>query len=229
MEFIMKDSEILLFDVNETLLDLQALQPHFERHFGDRRVMGEWFGLLLRLSLVATVTRTYRPFDLLGREALLTTARKHGLDLEATVPDTILDTMAHLPPHPDVIPALTRLRQAGYRMATLTNSPPKMLATQLTHAGLSDFFEAQFSVEVVQLFKPAPETYRYAAGQLSVALSHIRLVAAHDWDVTGAIRAGMQAAFVARPGMMLGGTAEIPTIIGPDLLAIAEKIVTLQR
>jgi 2-haloacid dehalogenase len=228
MEFIVKDSEILLFDVNETLLDLQPLQPHFERHFGDRRVMGEWFGLLLRLSLVATVTRTYRPFDLFGREALLTTARKHGLDLEATVPDTILDTMAHLPPHPDVIPALTQLQQAGCRMATLTNSPPKMLATQLAHAGLGDFFEAQFSVEAVQLFKPAPETYHYAAGQLGVALSHIRLVAAHDWDVTGAIRAGMQAAFVARPGMILGGTAEIPTIIGPDLLAVAKKIVAPQ-
>ena len=27
---------LLVFDVNETLLDLEALAPHFERMFGDR-------------------------------------------------------------------------------------------------------------------------------------------------------------------------------------------------
>lgn len=216
--------EILLFDVNETLLDLRALHPYFERAFGDRRVMGEWFGLMLRLSLVATVTRTYQPFDQLGRDALMTTAWKHGLELEKNVLDTILGEMLRLPPHPDVLPALTRLQNAGFRLAALTNSAPAALAAQLTYAGLSGFFERQFSVEAVQLFKPAPETYRYAADQLGVTISRIRMIAAHDWDVTGAIRAGAQAAFVARPGMLLGATAALPDIIGPDLLAVAAQL-----
>ncbi|MCL4267741.1 MAG: haloacid dehalogenase type II [Anaerolineae bacterium] len=220
----MKKPEILVFDVNETMLDLRALQPHFERVFGDKRVMGEWFGLMLRLSLVATVTRTYRPFAELGRDALVTTARKQGLELDTAVQDDILGTMLRLPPYPDVIPALTRLRDAGYRLVTLTNSAPSAQASQLAHAGLTDFFERQFSVEAVQLFKPAPETYHYAADQLGVAINHIRLIAAHDWDVTGAIRAGAQAAFVARPGMILGNTAETPDIISPDLLVVAGQL-----
>jgi 2-haloacid dehalogenase len=217
-------SKILIFDVNETLLDLRALRPHFELAFGDGQVMGEWFGLMLRLSLVATVTRTYRPFAVLGKDALAMTGQKHGLDLSAATIDTILDNMLHLPPHPDVIPALTRLQNAGFRMATLTNSAPPALSAQLTHAGLTDFFERQLFVDAVQLFKPAPETYTYAADQLGVPLPKIRLVAAHDWDVTGAIRAGARAAFVARKGMVLGKTAEIPDIIGPDLLAIADQL-----
>jgi 2-haloacid dehalogenase len=216
--------EILLFDVNETLLELRALRPHFERTFGDGQVMGEWFGLMLRLSLVATVTRTYRPFDVLGKDALVTTARKRGVDLGPAAIDTILGDMLRLPPHPDVIPALTQLREAGFRMATLTNSAPPALRAQLAHAGLDDFFERQFSVDAVQLFKPAPETYRYAAEQLGVAIGNVRLIAAHDWDVTGAIRAGARAAFVARKGMVLGGTAEAPDMIGPDLLAIAGQL-----
>lgn len=216
--------DILLFDVNETLLDLSALRPHFDRAFGDERVMAEWFGLMLRLSLVATVTTTYRPFDVLGKDALSMTAQKHGLKLPAAAIDTIVGEMLRLPPHPDVIPALTRLRDAGYRLATLTNSAKPALTAQLKHAGLTKFFERQLSVEAVQRFKPAPETYHYAADQLGVAIGRIRLVAAHDWDVTGAIRAGAQAAFVARKGMVLGKTAELPDIFGPDLLAIADQL-----
>lgn len=217
-------SEILLFDVNETLLDLRPLLPNFERTFGDQRVMGEWFGLMLRLSLVATVTRTYRPFDLLGKDALVMTARKHKVALDALAIDSILGDMLRLPPHADVIPALKQLKDAGFRMATLTNSAPSAVATQLDYAGLTDFFERQFSVEAVQLFKPAPETYQYAADQLQAVIGNIRLVAAHDWDVTGAIRAGARAAFVARKGMVLAETAEIPDMIGPDLFAIADQL-----
>jgi 2-haloacid dehalogenase len=217
-------SEILLFDVNETLLDLRALLPHFKRAFGDERVMGQWFGLMLRLSLVATVTRSYQPFDVLGKDALTITANKHGLPLDNVAIDAILGGMQRLPPHADVIPALKRLQDADYRMATLTNSAPPVLAAQLDHAGLSQFFEQQISVEAVRLFKPAAETYRYAAGQLGVAIGDIRLIAAHDWDVTGAIRAGARGAFVARKGMFLGQSAEIPNIIGPDLLSIADQL-----
>ena len=115
---------------------------------------------MLRMSLVATVTRSYRPFDVLGKDALEMTARKRGQSLDAHTVDRILGEMLRLPPHPDVIPALTRLQGAGFRMATLTNSALPALQAQLLHAELSDFFEKQLSVEAVGLFKPAPETYQ---------------------------------------------------------------------
>ena len=50
--------------------------------------------------------------------------------------------MRSLPPHPDVIPALTELRAAGFRLVTLTNSSKAAVADQIKHAGLSEFFEA---------------------------------------------------------------------------------------
>lgn len=219
--------EFLVFDVNETLLDLRVLRHHFERTFGDANVIGEWFGLMLRLSLVATVTRTYRPFDVLGKDAIVMTAQKHGVELNKTAIKSILGGMLCLPPHPDVIPALSRLQDLGFRMATLTNSTPVSVNAQLAYAGLEKYFERQLSVDAVQLFKPALETYRYAADQLGVSIGDIRLVAAHDWDVTGAIRAGAKAAFVERKGMVLGNSAEIPDIIGPDLISIADQVQSL--
>lgn len=37
-------ARVCVFDVNETLLDMAALDPHFERLFGDATARGRWFG-----------------------------------------------------------------------------------------------------------------------------------------------------------------------------------------
>ena len=50
------------------------------------------------------------------------------------------------------------------------------------------------------------------------------LVAAHSWDVAGALRAGCAAAFVARPGMVLDPLVERPDVVGGDLREVADRI-----
>ena len=50
---------VCVFDVNETLLDLAALDGEFERVFGDRGVRVAWFGQLLQLAMVSTITGNY--------------------------------------------------------------------------------------------------------------------------------------------------------------------------
>jgi 2-haloacid dehalogenase len=79
-------------------------------------------------------------------------------------------------------------------------------------------------MDTVQQFKPVTETYRMAARELGVATSDLRLVAAHDWDVAGALRAGWAAAFMARPGMVLGPLSERPDIVGRDLREVVDQI-----
>jgi 2-haloacid dehalogenase len=130
-----------------------------------------------------------------------------------------------LPAHPDVRDSLQRLREAGLRLATLTNSSPDGVRQQLAHAGLAEFFERTFSVGAVQKFKPAPEVYQHAARELGIEPAGMRLVAAHAWDVYGAMRAGCAAAFVARPGQALFPLAPPPDIVGPDLREVAERII----
>ena len=77
------------------------------------------------------------------------------------------------------------------------------------------------------ILKPAAEVYRHAADSFGVAPVEVRLVAAHSWDVAGAMRAGCKAAFVARPGMVLDPLFEPPDIVGPDLGAVSERIVAV--
>jgi 2-haloacid dehalogenase len=107
----------------------------------------------------------------------------------------------------------------------LTNSAPAVVQQQLSRAGLEGAFERVFSVDEVRRFKPAPEPYRFVASELGVETSALRMVAAHAWDIVGAMRAGCAAAFVARPGKVLYPLAPAPDIVGPDLRAVAEQIV----
>jgi 2-haloacid dehalogenase len=82
-----------------------------------------------------------------------------------------------------VADALQRLRDAGLRLASLTNSTEQVARAQLEHAGLIDLFELVLSADTVGRLKPAPEPYLMAAERLGVAIGEIRLVAAHAWDI----------------------------------------------
>jgi 2-haloacid dehalogenase len=216
-------NRVLVFDVNETLLDLEALDPLFERLFG-ASVRGEWFAQVLQSAMVSVATGVHRDFGAVGRGALRMVAARQEVELDDADVEAVLEQMRRLPPHPEVPGALARLQDAGMRLATLTNSPPDTAEAQLAHADLAGFFDMRLSVEGAGRLKPAPEVYRYAADQLGVEPPAMRLVAAHAWDVTGAMRAGCSAAFVARPGKVLDPTGETPDIVGSDLDEVTDKL-----
>jgi len=215
----------IVFDVNETLLDLGALRPLCAQLLGDGGALEAWFGQLLRNAMVATILDAHRDFGALAREALGMTAERLGKPLAAADAERIVAAMCRLPPHPDVVPGLERLQAAGFRLATLTNNPAQMLEEQLANAGLRRFFAHNISVETVRRYKPSPAVYRQAAAVLDVPVAAMRLVAAHDWDVAGALHAGCAAAFVARPGAVLGSLRPVPDMVAPDIEAMAERIV----
>jgi 2-haloacid dehalogenase len=217
-------ARVCLFDVNETLLDLGALDPHFERVFGDAGVRRAWFLQLLQSALVATVTGAYSDFGKIGAAALEMVAEREGVDLAEEDRQRILGGMRDLPPHPEVAESLDRLRDAGLRLATLTNSTQQVAEAQMESSGLRGYFEQILSADAVKCLKPAPEPYRMAAESLGVEIGQVRLVAAHSWDVAGALRAGCVAAFVARPGMVLDPLVERPDVVGGDLREVADRI-----
>ncbi len=219
---------VCVFDVNETLLDLGALDPSFERAFGDAAARREWFSQLLQSALVATVTGAYSDFGTIGSSALQMTAARRGVDLSDEDRQRILGGMRELPPHPEVAESLSRLRDAGLRLATLTNNTREVAEAQMESSGLRGYFEQILSADTVKRLKPAPEPYRMAAESLGVEVGGVRLVAAHAWDVAGALRAGCAAAFVARPGMVLDPLVERPDVVGADLRVVADRILEIE-
>lgn len=218
---------ILVFDVNETLLDITTLELLFERLFGNSVFMREWFAQLILYSQTMTLSGLYSSFSEIGVGALKMTAMIHKVDIIDSDITELKERMSSMPAYSDVVPALTLLRDAGFRLVTLTNSSSGTSPTPLDKAGLDQFFEHNFSVESVHKFKPAPETYQMVAKELYVDVSELCLVACPLWDVIGAQAAGCHGAFVARPynAIIEAPNVPLPDVAAQDLTTLAEKII----
>lgn len=216
--------DVLVFDVNETLLDLSAMQPEFNRIFDDDLALKDWFSLLLHYSLVSTIAAQYHDFESLGRATLQMLAGTRRVLLPTEDEDRVLQSMKTLPAHPEVPEALERLLEAGFRMAALTNSSSSMIRAQLNNSRLADYFEIAISVEEVRRYKPHPAVYEHAARRLGTPAPGACLIAAHAWDVYGAMNAGWSAAFVARPGKVLFPVANKPIVVAKDMNGIADAL-----
>jgi 2-haloacid dehalogenase len=133
--------------------------------------------------------------------------------------------MRTLPAHPEVRDALLKLRDSGARTCTLTNSPLDVVEAQLAFAGIRDCFDEVISADEVKRLKPAREPYQLVAERMATEIVDVRLVAAHAWDIAGALAAGCSAAFIARPGMIASPLGPSADIIGADLTEVVDQIV----
>ncbi len=219
---------VIAFDVNETLLDLSPLDPLFERALGSAALRPQWFALMLQLSFVGTITGRYVDFTSAQHAALAMLAERHGIALDEVDSTQIVGAMRSLPPHADVRATLARLRAAGFTLASLTNSPLDVARDQLANAGLREYFNSALSADQVLALKPAPQPYHLVARTFGVPIHEVRLVAAHAWDISGALTAGCAAAFVARPGMVLSPLGAQPDVVGSDLADVVERILEVE-
>jgi 2-haloacid dehalogenase len=222
---------ICVFDVNETLLDIEYIGPLFQRLFGQPTMLREWFAQLVLYSNAISLTGSYVPFFDLGQSVLKMLGEIYHVGLIDSDFEELRTRMLTMPAHSDVSPGLKLLRDAGFRLVTLTNSPPVPGQSPLQNAGLGGWFEKSFSVDRVRRFKPAPEVYHMVADELDVSPSQICMVATHVWDTIGAQSIGCSGALIARPGnapLRAEGVPQ-PQIIEPDLLAMAAQATALWR
>jgi 2-haloacid dehalogenase len=218
----------VIFDVNETMLDLGALDPLFTRWFGDPIARKEWFAQTLHFAMTLAATREFRSFGDVGTAALVALARRRGKSLPDDAAGQLREALLRLPAHQDVGPALRILRDAGLVTAALSNNPLLVVQQQLHHVGLSPLFAEIMSVDEAGALKPAPEVYEFAVRRLNLAPCSVWMVAAHGWDIAGAMRAGLRGAFVARPGQSPDPFAP-PEIIANDLLSTARAILATEQ
>jgi 2-haloacid dehalogenase len=217
--------DTILFDINETVLDLGSLKPRFKVVFGDESVTATWFSMLLHASTVSALTDLRTDFAALAGAMLDAMAARLGIELSPDMRADILGSFASMPPHADIKPALARLRSTGFRAVAFTNSSLDLVTTQINNAGLTGYFDAMISVEETGSFKPDPRVYRFAAERIGRPIEELRLVAAHDWDTHGALSAGMRAAYVARSSVPYQPLYRRPDIYAKTMEGVVEQIV----
>ena len=217
---------LLVFDVNETLLDLDSLAPLFSRLFGESSVLRTWFAQLILYSQSLSLTGSYIPFGILGAEVLRMVAATLQKHLNKEDLAELKHRIENMPALPEVSTALTQLQGAGFRLFTLTNNPQATLEKQLIHSKLDRFFERCFSVDdSVKRYKPMPSVYHYVADELQTSANALCLIACHTWDIIGARSAGWDAAMILRTGNAILDAGGQPQVIGNDLSDIADKLI----
>ncbi|AAZ25662.1 MULTISPECIES: haloacid dehalogenase type II [Colwellia] len=216
---------IILFDINETVLNLSALKPKFKATFGDESVMATWFSMLLHSSTVCIMTSVKTDFATLAGTMLESIAARMSIKLSKAARDDILAGFANLPPHNDIKPALAQLKSAGFRTVAFSNSSLNLISTQITNAGLKEYFDDIISVEETGSFKPDPTVYKFAAKRLNQPLESLRLVATHDWDTHGALSVEMRAAYINRSGAVYHPLYRQPDIYATTMEDIVKLII----
>ncbi|MDO6736708.1 haloacid dehalogenase type II [Wenyingzhuangia sp. 2_MG-2023] len=190
--------------------------------------MSLWFSTLLHYSLVTTASRQFTDFGSIGSAALKMVAANHNIQLSDEQTKEAMLAFNSLPPHPEVKEALILLKQTGYKMVALTNSSKKGMETQLKNAEIDIYFDKQLSVQSFGKYKPDSDVYHWASKELGVKNNESMMIAAHGWDVAGAIWAGWRAAFINRPGQQLYPLAPETEINEINLLKIAKKLAALK-
>jgi 2-haloacid dehalogenase len=169
----------------------------------------------------------YIPFFNLSEAVFKSMGSIHGVSIQQADVVELEMRSASMPAHPDVPAGLKQLKDAGFRLVTLSNSPHGAQIIQLMHAGIDGFFEKLLSVDLVRRYKPAPQVYHMAAEELWVPTAAICMVSIHVWDNLGAQSVGCPAALIARPGNAPPPTLAVPGWPAP--VAVGEIFRALRR
>lgn len=220
----MTKPKLLIFDINETLLNMKPLEEAINTALASQHAFSLWFRTLLHYSLVENLTGNYEDFSAVGKATLQMTMKKFGKNLSDAQVDSILGNIKKLPAHDDVKKGLKLLKEANIKLVALSNGNEKVLNEQLEFAGLASYFDAIMSVDVVARYKPEGSSYNAVLAKMSESAENTMMVAAHGWDILGAKRAGLRTAFVARENHAIYPLKGTPEIEGKTILEIARVI-----
>ncbi|OWA11829.1 haloacid dehalogenase, type II [Streptomyces sp. CS113] len=208
----------LVFDVNETLSDLNGLGPRLEEVGASPGLVAEWFAGVLRDGFALTAAGGYAEFTQVAAERLrvmLEERLDHTRDAH-TDAQYVVEGIPGLPTHDDVCEGIRELYEAGLPLFAMTNGSAASAETFLRGAGLLDRFRAVLSVEEPRVWKPARAAYQYAAHRMGYKVQELMMVSVHPWDIDGARRAGLSTAWLRR------AAPAYPEFLGvPDLIVQA--------
>lgn len=223
----MTTSPTLAFDVYGTLVDsvgistrLQAFLPHDAA----ARVAEVWRRKQLEITFRLTAMGTYQDFDWCTRKSLEHALTQAGSELDAAATSDVLTSYADLDVYPDVVPGLELLREQGHALVVLSNGSPAMLEALLTNTGLDGYFDRCFSADEVRAYKPAPQVYLHAAGELGRPPADVLLVSSNPFDDIGAESAGLRAAWVDRTRGIFEPDGTPPSLHVKTLTELADAI-----
>jgi len=215
-----------VFDAYGTLFDVHSAVAHVGDALGDKAaaVSDLWRQKQLEYTWLRSLMGVHVDFWQVTQDGLDFAMAAHGV-ADSALQKRLMELYLTLDAYPEVAETLTRLTQAGYATAILSNGSPKMLSAAVDSAGLSDLLQASLSVEDVGIFKPDPRVYQLAVDRLKVAPQEICFLSSNGWDAAAAGHFGFHVAWINRfdkqqeripadPDVIIRRLDELPPLLG---------------
>ncbi len=215
---------VVLFDVLETLINLNPLAARLEEVGQPATTLQPWFLRFQRDAMALTLAGDQAPFEPLARESLRTETR---YTLSERDVEYVVEGFSSLPTFDDAVPALKKLSEAGISVGCLTVNSPQKTRSFLEGAGLSGYVDHVVTAQEAGIWKPHPDIYRFAARRLHTPIERMALIAVHAWDCHGAKKAGALAGWCARLETRPGDVFLPADVNGESLEEVADKLLAL--
>ncbi|MEP6839260.1 MAG: haloacid dehalogenase type II [Bradyrhizobium sp.] len=183
-----------------------------------------WRTRQFEYTWLRTMSGSYVDFWQVTEQALVFAAKLTKIELPGAQRDELMASYLGLKAWPDAAAALKKLRDAGIRMAFLSNFTAEMLDAAIRNSGLQGIFEAHLSTDRVKAFKPDPRAYQMGVDAFGMAKDQIAFAAFAGWDAAGAKTFGYPTFWVNRANAPLEELGAVPDGIGAglqDLVAFA--------
>jgi 2-haloacid dehalogenase len=171
-----------------TIIDPRPVAARAEELFpGQGKALTDaWRARQFSYAWLRSMGDRYQDFWTVTEDALEAAAATLGLDLDQDRRDRLMQAWLELRAWPDAEPMLRRLKQAGMKLAFLSNLTAPMLDTAAKNSGLQDLLEPHLSTDLVRAYKPDPRAYRMGLDAFSLTRDQVAFVAFAGWDVAGA-------------------------------------------
>ena len=215
---------LVVLDVNETLFGLDPVASAFASVGLDPSHVELWFARVLRDGFGVALAGGLAPFPDVARHHVRVLAEQRGLVVDDDAVDTVIAAFDEVEPHADVDAGLRRAHDAGLQVVALTNGTVEVTRSFLERAGLDGHVDRVVDATTAGRWKPAPEPYLEVCETAGVQPAETGMVAAHPWDVHGAMAAGLAGGYVDRHEVSWPPFLDPPTVRGPDLDAVVAAL-----
>ena len=207
-----------------TIFDPRSVAAAVEESFPGKgqEIFSTWRLRQFEYCWLRTLNKNYADFQQITEEALVFACKSVKVDLEASARAKLMDAAFRFKPWPDSVAALKTMRNAGIRLAYVSNLTPEILVTLSDAAGITDLFEHRLSTDLVKAFKPDPRAYQMAEKAFGLPRDKILFAAFGGWDAAGAKSFGLSTFWVNRLDAPIEELGVRPDAIGSDLVKLAK-------
>lgn len=190
-----------VFDAYGTLFDVHSAVGRHRQRIGEQAdsVSLLWRTKQLQYTWLRSLMGKHVDFWALTGDALDFALYEHGIVDDALRGD-LMSAYLELDAYPEVRDTLLSLKDAGFKLAMLSNGSPPMLEAGAKSAGIADLLDENLSIEEVGIYKPDFRVYQLAVDRLGVSREQISFQSSNAWDAVAAATFGFRVAWINRFG-----------------------------